>query len=205
MADFDFLDGFDMGGDWGFTGVSTKPSDQTVADTKATQQVVQQTADGVGKAVSSEIISRLETKLDKLNERKAKAKLEKLWGVTLYENPDYYHADWQAMREEEHLALVEYKNSTKSKEEITQLGFEGFRINTNKLQFAFPIVQLTRKDFYLIVEFPEGMMQHKIIPDAKCYKMTRFFKGRSSGKDKQPAYLIPWNLFEEVRGNEFEA
>ena len=56
MADFDFLDGFDMGGDWGFTGVSTKPSDQTVADTKATQQVVQQTADGVGKAVSTEII-----------------------------------------------------------------------------------------------------------------------------------------------------
>ena len=66
MADFDFLDGFDTGGDWGFTGVSSKPSDQTVADTKATQQVVQQTADGVGKAVSSEIISRLETKLDKI-------------------------------------------------------------------------------------------------------------------------------------------
>ena len=66
MADFDFLDGFDTGGDWGFTGVSSKPSDQTVADTKATQQVVQQTADGVGKAVSTEIISRLETKLDKI-------------------------------------------------------------------------------------------------------------------------------------------
>ena len=66
MADFDFLDGFDMDGEWGFTGVSSKPSDQTVADSKATQQVVQQTADGVGKAVSSEIISRLETKLDKI-------------------------------------------------------------------------------------------------------------------------------------------
>ncbi len=66
MADFDFLDGFDMDGEWGFTGVSSKPSDQTVAESKATQQVVQQTADGVGKAVSSEIISRLETKLDKI-------------------------------------------------------------------------------------------------------------------------------------------
>ena len=44
MADFDFLDGFDTGGDWGFTGVSTKPSDQTVADTKATEQVVKQTS-----------------------------------------------------------------------------------------------------------------------------------------------------------------
>ena len=66
MADFDFLDGFDMDGEWGFTGVSSKPSDQTVADSKATQQVVQQTADGVGKAVSGEIISRLETKLDKI-------------------------------------------------------------------------------------------------------------------------------------------
>ena len=66
MADFDFLDGFDMGGDGGFTGVSSKPSDQTVAESKATQQVVQQTADGVGKAVSSEIIGRLETKLDKI-------------------------------------------------------------------------------------------------------------------------------------------
>jgi hypothetical protein len=66
MADFDFLDGFDMDGEWGFTGVSSKPSDQTVADSKATQHVVQQTADGVGKAVSGEIISRLETKLDKI-------------------------------------------------------------------------------------------------------------------------------------------
>jgi len=55
-----------MDGEWGFTGVSSKPSDQTVADSKATQQVVQQTADGVGKAVSGEIISRLETKLDKI-------------------------------------------------------------------------------------------------------------------------------------------
>ena len=66
MADFDFLDGFDMGGDWGFTGVSSKPSDQTVADTKATEQVVKQTSESVGKAVSGEIISRLETKLDRI-------------------------------------------------------------------------------------------------------------------------------------------
>ena len=66
MADFDFLDGFDMGGDWGFTGVSSKPSDQTVADTKATEQVVKQTSESVGKAVSGEIISILENKLDRI-------------------------------------------------------------------------------------------------------------------------------------------
>ena len=66
MADIDFLDGFDTGGDWGFTGVSSKPSDQTVADTKATEQVVKQTPESVGKAVSGEIISRLETKLDRI-------------------------------------------------------------------------------------------------------------------------------------------
>ena len=66
MADFDFLDGFDTGGDWGFTGVSSKPSDQIVSDSKATEAVVKQTADGVGKVVSGEIISRLETKLDKI-------------------------------------------------------------------------------------------------------------------------------------------
>ena len=66
MADFDFLDGFDAEGDWGFTGVSSKPSDQAVSDSKATAEVVKQTADGVGKAVSGEIIGRLETKLDKI-------------------------------------------------------------------------------------------------------------------------------------------
>jgi hypothetical protein len=66
MADFDFLDGFDTGGDWGFTGVSEKPSDKVVSDSKATEQVVKQTSESVGKAVSSEIISRLETKLDKI-------------------------------------------------------------------------------------------------------------------------------------------
>ena len=63
MADFDFLDDFDTSGDWGFSSVASKPS-QT--QSKETQEVVKQTADGVGKAVSSEIISRLEGKLDKL-------------------------------------------------------------------------------------------------------------------------------------------
>ena len=66
MADFDFLDGFDSGGDWGFTGVASKPSDQAATTATATAAVVKQTADGVGKAVSGEIIGRLETKLDKI-------------------------------------------------------------------------------------------------------------------------------------------
>ena len=66
MADFDFLDGFDSGGDWGFTGVASKPSDQAATAATATAAVVKQTADGVGKAVSGEIIGRLETKLDKI-------------------------------------------------------------------------------------------------------------------------------------------
>ena len=66
MADFDFLDGFDAGGDWGFSTVAAKPSDQTVTNAKATEQVVKQTSESVGKAVSGEIIGRLETKLDKI-------------------------------------------------------------------------------------------------------------------------------------------
>ena len=63
MADFDFLDDFDTSGDWGFSSVATKP---TETQSKETQEVVKQTADGVGKAVSSEIIGRLEGKLDRL-------------------------------------------------------------------------------------------------------------------------------------------
>ena len=63
MADFDFLDDFDTSGDWGFSSVASKP---TETQSKETQEVVKQTADGVGKAVSSEIINRLESKLDRL-------------------------------------------------------------------------------------------------------------------------------------------
>jgi hypothetical protein len=66
MADFDFLDGFEEGGDWGFTGVSEKPSDKAISDSKTTEQVVKQTSESVGKAVSGEIITRLESKLDKI-------------------------------------------------------------------------------------------------------------------------------------------
>ena len=66
MADFDFLDGFDADGDWGFTSVKQKPATESKAESDATKEVVKATADGVGKAVSSEIINRLETKLDKL-------------------------------------------------------------------------------------------------------------------------------------------
>ena len=63
MADFDFLDDFDTSGDWGFSSVASKPSE---TQRKETQELVKQTADGVGKALSSEIINRLESKLDKL-------------------------------------------------------------------------------------------------------------------------------------------
>ena len=66
MADFDFLDGFDeLGGDFGFTSVASKPSDK-VADSKQTEAVVKQAAEGVGKDVSSDIVNRLESKLDKI-------------------------------------------------------------------------------------------------------------------------------------------
>ena len=63
MADIDFLDDFDTSGDWGFSSVASKPSE---TQSKETQEVVKQTADGVGKAVSSEIVGRLEGKLDRL-------------------------------------------------------------------------------------------------------------------------------------------
>ena len=76
MADFDFLDGFDTSGDWGFTGVSEKPSDKAVTDSKATEQVVKQTSESVGKAVSGEIITRLESKLDKIYKEVSSAKAE---------------------------------------------------------------------------------------------------------------------------------
>ena len=66
MADFDFLDGFDADGDWGFTSVKSKPATESKAESEATKEVVKTTADNVGKAVSSEIINRLESKLDKL-------------------------------------------------------------------------------------------------------------------------------------------
>ena len=62
MADLDFLDGFDSGGDWGFTSVSEKPSDTA----KKTETVVKETAEGTAKAVSGELVSRLESKLDKI-------------------------------------------------------------------------------------------------------------------------------------------
>ena len=63
MADFDFLEGFDMDGDWGFTSVKEKPSDE---QSKQTETVVKQTAEGTAKAVSSDIVNRLESKLDKV-------------------------------------------------------------------------------------------------------------------------------------------
>tara|TARA_R100000008_G_scaffold70587_1_gene48208 strand:- start:243 stop:704 length:462 start_codon:yes stop_codon:yes gene_type:complete len=64
MADFDFLDGFDeLGGDFGFTSVASKPAETSK---KETETVVKQTAEGTAKAVSGEVISRLEGKLDKL-------------------------------------------------------------------------------------------------------------------------------------------
>tara|TARA_R110002020_G_scaffold321842_2_gene537696 strand:+ start:128 stop:586 length:459 start_codon:yes stop_codon:yes gene_type:complete len=147
----------------------------------------------------------LQSKGDKLNEKRAKAHLENFWNVELYENPDFYQADWQAMRDDKHLALVEYKMSFKSLEEIRE-EFEGFRIGTNKFQFAFPIVQLCNQDFYFVIEFPSGLMlQHKLRPDANVYHMSRFFKSRNGGKDRMPAYVIPWELFEEVKENEFNS
>ena len=63
MADFDFLDGFEGDGDWGFTSVKEKPSEE---QSKQTETVVKQTADSTAKAVSSDIVNKLDSKLDKL-------------------------------------------------------------------------------------------------------------------------------------------
>ena len=63
MADFDFLDGFEGDGDWGFTSVKEKPSEE---QSKQTETVVKQTADSTAKAVSSDLVNRLESKLDKV-------------------------------------------------------------------------------------------------------------------------------------------
>ena len=63
MADFDFLDGFEGDGDWGFSSVKEKPSEE---QSKQTETVVKQTADSTAKAVSSDIVSKLDNKLDKL-------------------------------------------------------------------------------------------------------------------------------------------
>ena len=63
MADFDFLDGFDADGDLGFTSVKEKPSEE---QSKQTETVVKQTADSTAKAVSSDIVNRLDSKLDKV-------------------------------------------------------------------------------------------------------------------------------------------
>ena len=63
MANFDFLEGFEGDGDWGFTSVKEKPSEE---QSKQTETVVKQTADSTAKAVSSDIVSKLDNKLDKL-------------------------------------------------------------------------------------------------------------------------------------------
>ena len=63
MADFDFLDGFEGDGDWGFTSVKEKPSEE---QSKQTETVVKQTAHSTAKAVSSDIVSKLDTKLDRV-------------------------------------------------------------------------------------------------------------------------------------------
>ena len=63
MADFDFLDGVEGDGDWGFTSVKEKPSEE---QSKQTETVVKQTADSTAKAVSSDIVNRLDSKLDKV-------------------------------------------------------------------------------------------------------------------------------------------
>ena len=73
MADFDFLQDFDMEGDWGFSSVATKPS-QT--QSKETETVVKQTAEGTAKAISSDIVKSLESKLDKIYSAVNSAKSE---------------------------------------------------------------------------------------------------------------------------------
>ena len=72
MADLDFLDGFDSGGDWGFTQFLKKPSDTA----KKTETVVKETVKAQQKNVSGELVSRLESKLDKIYSAVNSAKSE---------------------------------------------------------------------------------------------------------------------------------
>ena len=71
MADLDFLNEFDSAGDWGFSSVASKPE-----TTKTTETVVKQTAEGTAKAISSDIVKSLESKLDKIYSAVNSAKSE---------------------------------------------------------------------------------------------------------------------------------
>ena len=72
MADLDFLNEFDSAGDWGFSSVASKPE----STTQQTETVVKQTAEGTAKAISSDIVKSLESKLDKIYSAVNSAKSE---------------------------------------------------------------------------------------------------------------------------------
>lgn len=146
----------------------------------------------------------LETEIDKKTERWAGQELAKIWGIEVYEMPQFYRIDWQLMKGDETIGFAEFKSRKYTYAQLEDYG--GYKLDLKKYVYIHNLTESTGLPVYLVIRCSaDGLYAYKHQKDnfleIKHFPITRFFKSyRNIKNDAQPAVMIPMNLFKPVNG-----
>jgi hypothetical protein len=133
-----------------------------------------------------------ETQFDLDNEGSAKSRIEKAFKCVLHKLPISYSADWVATRNNEIVAVLEYKKRTCEKDKFpTTFIFVDKWMNGQRLSDTMSV------PFFLLIEWTDGLYWHQVGSTPVTFKVSGR-TDRGDPQDIQPAVHIPVTAFTKV-------
>lgn len=134
-----------------------------------------------------------ENETNRKNEQAAKLRLEASWSVMLRKLPIKYGAEWVAFRDDQAVAVIEYKNRP---HESTR--FPTYLLSAHKWMAMRSLADTIGVPAVLVVEFIDGM-QHYTLEAGTAKASWAGRRDRDDADDLEPCMMIPMHLFGSIR------
>ena len=134
-----------------------------------------------------------ENETNRNNEQAAKVTLEASWSVTLRKLPIKYGAEWVAFRDDQAVAVIEYKNRPHESSR-----FPTYLLSAHKWMSMRSLANTIGVPAVLVVEFNDGM-QHCTLEAGMAKTSWAGRRDRDDADDLEPCMMIPMELFGHVR------
>jgi hypothetical protein len=134
-----------------------------------------------------------ETQFDLDNEGNAKSRIEAAFKCVLHKLPISYYADWVATRNNEIVAVLEYKKRTCEKDKFpTTFIFVDKWMNGQRLSDTMSV------PFFLLIEWTDGLYWHQVGKTPVTFKVSGR-TDRGDPQDIQPSVHIPVTAFTKIK------
>ena len=133
-----------------------------------------------------------ENAANRKNEQAAKASLEASWSVMLRKLPIKYGAEWVAFRDDQAVAVIEYKNRPHESSR-----FPTYLLSVHKWMSMRSLANTIGVPAVLVVEFKDGM-RHYTLEAGTAKTSWAGRRDRDDADDMEPCMMIPMELFGSV-------